>query len=429
MAANTASKDLTGLTAGTAYTFSAYSDSSCSTLLATASEFTTSASLTASSVTGTGATLTLAGHTGDWYYQANTGTDATCSTTAETGTTKTLSSLTAGTVYAYTAYSASGCASASRLATAVFGTPTSVSVSNISETATGGYPFGLNTAQAQEFTTGSAAGGYALSSVRVDFLTMSNASAVTVAIHGVQSNGTPETAARATLTGTAGTGQRTFTCTAGSNNNCALDADTSYFVLVDASAASAGQVSAVISNAQTLSPSGNGWSIADDSRQEAWNWTTDTSSLRMTVSATAAASASLAATSTSLTISDYTGAWYYQANAAPHAACSLRRQHHERDPQRPHVGHVVHVLGLRGQHLRPRQPAGHRRGVHGDRVQRLRQHAGRGSVPELPGGPLPEYAATGRASLHHRLEHGRLHAVEHRHPVRRQVRGPRPTSW
>ena len=37
---------------------------------------------------------------------------------------------------------------------------------------------------------------------------------------------------------------------------------------------------------------------------------------------TATPSASLTTTSTSLTIANYTGTWYYRANAAPHAACS-----------------------------------------------------------------------------------------------------------
>ena len=44
VAAGTSTKSLTGLTAGTSYTYSAYSDSGCSTLLATASEFTTPSS-------------------------------------------------------------------------------------------------------------------------------------------------------------------------------------------------------------------------------------------------------------------------------------------------------------------------------------------------------------------------------------------------
>ena len=57
VAAGTSSKDITGLTAGTAYTYSAYSDSACSTLLATATGFTTLSSV--SSLTSTRRTGTL----------------------------------------------------------------------------------------------------------------------------------------------------------------------------------------------------------------------------------------------------------------------------------------------------------------------------------------------------------------------------------
>ena len=44
VAAGTSSQALTGLTAGSSYTYSAYSDSACATLLATAAEFTTPSS-------------------------------------------------------------------------------------------------------------------------------------------------------------------------------------------------------------------------------------------------------------------------------------------------------------------------------------------------------------------------------------------------
>ena len=108
--------NLTGLSVGTPYTYSAYSDNGCSTVIATAAEFTTKAQLTASSVTATGATLTIAGHTGNWYYK-HTNTGATCDGPVS-GTTKNLTGLTPGTSYTYSAYSASGCAGANQLATA-----------------------------------------------------------------------------------------------------------------------------------------------------------------------------------------------------------------------------------------------------------------------------------------------------------------------
>ena len=104
-----ATEALTGLAAGTSYTYSAYSDSTCATgnLLATAAAFTTPVSLTASSITATTATLTIAGYSGNWYYK-HTNTGATCDGPVST-TTKDLTSLTAGTSYTYSAYSDSAC--------------------------------------------------------------------------------------------------------------------------------------------------------------------------------------------------------------------------------------------------------------------------------------------------------------------------------
>ena len=105
VAAGTDNKAISGLTAGTSYTYSAYSDNGCSTLLATAAPFTTSVTLTSSSVTATTATLTIAGHTGDWYYQHTTPSNGTCSSTAETTDSANLTGLTANTNYIFAAYS------------------------------------------------------------------------------------------------------------------------------------------------------------------------------------------------------------------------------------------------------------------------------------------------------------------------------------
>ena len=110
VAAGTDNKAISGLTAGTSYTYSAYSDNGCSTLLATAAPFTTSASLTSSSVTATTATLTIAGHSGDWYYKATTGPHTDCQSVVSAGTDNTgLTGLAANTSYTYSAYSDSQC--------------------------------------------------------------------------------------------------------------------------------------------------------------------------------------------------------------------------------------------------------------------------------------------------------------------------------
>ena len=113
---HTGSAALTGLTANTTYTYTAYNDSGCANTLAAAGAFTTP-ELTAGSITVTGATLRLANHTGNWYYKADTGPDASCQGPVGTAT-ETLTGLTGETSYTYEAYSDSGCAAASLLAAA-----------------------------------------------------------------------------------------------------------------------------------------------------------------------------------------------------------------------------------------------------------------------------------------------------------------------
>ena len=128
-----ATKTLTGLSPGTAYTYSAYSDSACATLLATAGAFTTLASLTAGNLADTTATLTIAGHTGDWYLKKTAPTPAGTCSSAISGTTRNLSSLTRNTTYTYEAYSDSACAT--MIATVTFSTlPSTLSAGSVSNT-------------------------------------------------------------------------------------------------------------------------------------------------------------------------------------------------------------------------------------------------------------------------------------------------------
>ena len=154
VAAGTSTKALTGLTAGTSYTFSAYSDSSCTTgnLLATAAQFTTP-DLTVSNVGTTTARITVAGHTAQWWYKADTGPDSTCQGPVAAGTAyKDLTGLTAGAFYVYSAYSASGCADTVKLASAEVAT--AVTASNLGQSTTNTlHPID---AYGQGFTTGNA---------------------------------------------------------------------------------------------------------------------------------------------------------------------------------------------------------------------------------------------------------------------------------
>ncbi len=105
-----ATANVTGLTENKTYTFQVYSEGSCSTALATAASFTTpEKSLTWSALTATTVTLNIAGHTGNWYGQANKAPHTSCSNTALTDTTVALSGLSVNTRYTYTAYSDNTC--------------------------------------------------------------------------------------------------------------------------------------------------------------------------------------------------------------------------------------------------------------------------------------------------------------------------------
>ncbi len=116
-AKTTATENLTGLTPGITYTYTAYRDSSCTSVLA-AGTFTT-LSMAAGSLTATTATLTLNQHSGDWYYEADAGPDTSCQGPISTSTAD-VAWLNPSTQYTYTAYRDSGCTDT--LATATFTT-------------------------------------------------------------------------------------------------------------------------------------------------------------------------------------------------------------------------------------------------------------------------------------------------------------------
>lgn len=127
---------LTGLTAGTDYTYRVYEDSGCATELAKI-EFTTyGAGLTLSKLGDTTATLKISEHTGVWYYKERNA--VTCQGPVAAGvTTKDLTGLTHDTFYVYRAYSDSACATqVARLSfyTKVTGATPELTVSYLSPT-------------------------------------------------------------------------------------------------------------------------------------------------------------------------------------------------------------------------------------------------------------------------------------------------------
>ena len=124
--AGTTQVSLTGLTAGTDYTYKAYSASGCAdanelTTTTTHAVFQTAAPvLMVNTITRTAVTLNIANHTGAWWYKGEQ-SGASC-VSAGSGREATVTGLSADTEYTYKAYSASGCAGANALADLTFRT-------------------------------------------------------------------------------------------------------------------------------------------------------------------------------------------------------------------------------------------------------------------------------------------------------------------
>ena len=228
--------DLDSLQRSTAYTYEAYSDSACTTVIGRTSFTTTANWLAASHIDATTATLTLTGRTGNWWLQRTSPTPAGSCVAGEADFSHAVSSLTAGRTYAYTAYSDSACATALRTASFT----TAVTVSSMSQSGGGthsrvGYFVGPVTQQykeaAQGFTTGSNASGYTLQSITVKVSGKTgNPGAIEVKLHGV--SGVNIGSERATLSGSdpTGSGDYTYACTPSSSNNCALSRNTTYYI-------------------------------------------------------------------------------------------------------------------------------------------------------------------------------------------------------
>ena len=99
----------------------------------TATESDTTPQLTASSVTRTGATLTIGRHTAAWWYKSATTGKTTCESVAEGTAATNVTGLTAATSYTFTAYSNAACTTALASASAFYTpgiifTPAAVSV-------------------------------------------------------------------------------------------------------------------------------------------------------------------------------------------------------------------------------------------------------------------------------------------------------------
>ena len=133
-------------------------------------------------------------------------------------------------------------------------------------TVTGRAAIGANGLQAaQQFTTGSNAGGYTFSGVRADIEVPSNPGTPRVRIHTVNSSGNPGNVVHNLTNPSLGDGIETFAAPA----DATLAADTNYFVVFDDTSGNVARfydVQQTDSNAEDAGGAA-GWSIADAYRQ------------------------------------------------------------------------------------------------------------------------------------------------------------------
>ena len=253
--------------------------------------FATNPSLTAGSIAATSATLSIANHHEAWYYK-HTNTGATCDGPVS-GSTKSLTGLTSGTSYTYSAYSDSTCTDTNKLATAsAFTTLSIVSVSTLGGADNGVVNVGGGSPTqraAQAFTTGGNTGGYTLSSIAIAFrATVGSPTDLEVTLHAASGLNPNTGTTLATLSGSnpSTAGSYTYTCSSG----CDMSASTTYFVYIKAPNSVSGShyLATFTSSDETLTPSGNGWSMADKGRLQyvGVGWFESGSHYRIAVTAT-----------------------------------------------------------------------------------------------------------------------------------------------
>ena len=237
-----------------------------------------SQALAVSNVTATGATLTLFGHGGDWWYQGDQ-TNAACTAVAAGTTTASLSSLAPGTSYTYKAYDKANCNSADEMASITF--TNEVTVSNLNETAanpncTVGRNSGASQRCAMAFSTGSRSGSYTLQNITARFIgKFGSPGNIIVKLHAADTanSSNPAGSSLVTLTGSNPdtAGLYTYTCPAG-NTGCNLSANSTYFIVMSTADTAGNNVAyywgSTTSDNETEQPTGNGWAIADVARYE-----------------------------------------------------------------------------------------------------------------------------------------------------------------
>ena len=329
IAAGVNTVSLTGLTVNTDHTYKAYYGAGCASAdeIGSVTFKTLNVSLTADSVTATGVTLTLAGHTGNWHYQADATPFKSCST-AQSGGSVSLTDLSPGTSYTFKAYSDSACSA--EIAAALPFNTLGVSVSNLNY-ANHNDPCNVSSATwcAVGFTTGSNGNGYTLGDVVALFgQAYRSPGDIQVTLHAA-SGGVIDSDALVTLSGSDPdtTGEYQYTC---NGTGCALSPSTTYFIqFKGADVVGLGgyyKLRGTISDDQDTTPANNGWSLADDTRANingSWQTYSDTSKVKVAATPVPTLTPSNPTTTgATLTLTGHTGDWYYKYTSPSGGACS-----------------------------------------------------------------------------------------------------------
>ncbi len=325
VSANDSDVDLTGLSSGTSYTYSAYSDSGCATLLTTAKAFTTAVvkALTVSGITATGATLTLTGHVGSWYYKASSGPHTTCSTAQSQGVAATLSGLTPGSTYTYSAYRYSGCSGWIVTASGFTTLGPTLSSSNVTGT-TATLTIGNHTAawyyKADKAPHTTCQGPVSANDSDVDLTGLSSGTSYTYSAYSDSGCATLLTTAKAfttavvkaltvsgitatgaTLTLTGHVGSWYYKASSGPHTTC-----------------STAQSQGVAATLSGLTP-GSTYTYSAYRYSGCSGWIVTASGF--TTLGPTLSSSNVTGTTATLTIGNHTAAWYYKADKAPHTTC------------------------------------------------------------------------------------------------------------
>ena len=292
--------------------------------------------VTVSNIGVTAATLTMAHHSGNWYYKADTSPDNTCQGPVS-GSSKALTSLSPHTSYTYSAYSDSACTTANLLATATAFTTLFASVSNLTSTKHATIESFVSSTQTQAvaFTTGANVGGYVLKTVTVPLKNTGGTNGMVFEFRAMQGTGQYSSTSEPSDTAlkiiniakpTAGTyTDTTVTC---SGSGCSLSPNTTYFIVArtdDVHPAYSWAVST--SETETAQPSGNGWSVGFGHYKSGtadWGSWSDWNIAEITFeTVTTLTPSNLTATGATLTIAGYPGAnWYYKYTSPSGGTCS-----------------------------------------------------------------------------------------------------------